>query len=139
MSFFSRLFLGGKAAENVSETLRESAKSTFSILDEAFHTDQEKSEAKAQAVQAYIDIYKTTMAESSGTAEARRWFLQTITNFMLLMAVVCIIAKWFGRPDLSDTVIQVVVEFQLGWAFVAAVGFYFMTHVAAAITGKAKK
>ena len=129
MGFFSRLLLGGKTAENVSETLRESAKSTFSIVDEAFHTDQEKAEANAKAMDAYIDLYKTTIQESTGTAEARRWFLQVITNYILLMATLCILAKWFNRPDLSKTIMDVVVAFQLGWAFTAAVGFYFLTHV----------
>jgi hypothetical protein len=140
MSFWSKLFIGGKTAENVSETLKDSAKATFGILDEAFHTDQEKSEAKAQAVAAYIEIYKTTMSESTGTAEARRWFLQTITNFIMTMAVGALLAVLFGRPDIKDSIVLVVTEFQLGWAFVAAVGFYFMTHVAAAIVGnKVKK
>lgn len=140
MSFWSKLFVGGKTAENVSETLKDSAKATFGILDEAFHTDQEKSEAKAQAVAAYIEIYKTTMSESTGTAEARRWFLQTITNFIMTMAVGALLAVLFGRPDIKDSIVLVVTEFQLGWAFVAAVGFYFMTHVAAAIMGnKVKK
>jgi len=140
MSFWSKLFVGGKTAENVSETLKDSAKATFGILDEAFHTDQEKAEAKAQAVAAYIEIYKTTMSESTGTAEARRWFLQTITNFIMTMAVCALLAMLFDRPDIKESIVEVVREFQLGWAFVAAVGFYFMTHVAAAIMGnKVKK
>lgn len=140
MSFWTKLFTGGKTAENVSETLKESAKATFGILDEAFHTDQEKSEAKAEAVKAYIDIYKTTMQESTGTAEARRWFLQAITNFIMTMAVCALMAQVSGRDDIKNAIVEVVREFQLGWAFVAAVGFYFMTHVAAAIVGnKVKK
>lgn len=138
MSFFSKLFLGGKTAENVSETLKDSAKSTFSILDEAFNTDQEKSEAKAKAVDAYIEIYKTTMTESTGTAEARRWFLQAITNFIMTMAVCSLLAMVFDRPDIKDAIILTVKEFWLGEAFAASVGFYFMTHVAKAIMGKAK-
>jgi len=138
MSFLSKLFLGGKTAETVADTLKDSAKSTFGILDEAFHTDQEKAEAKAKAVDAYIEIYKTTMTESTGTAEARRWFLQAITNFIMTMAVCALLAMVFGHPEIKDSIIEVVREFQLGWAFVAAVGFYFMTHVAAAIMGKKK-
>lgn len=140
MSFFDKLFLGGKAPETVAETLKNSAAASFTILDEAFNTDQEKAEAKAKAVDAYIEIYKTTMQESTGTAEARRWFLQTITNFIMTMSVCALIAMIFGRPDIKDAIVQVVRDFQLGWAFVAAVGFYFMTHVAAAIMGnKVKK
>lgn len=138
MSFFSKLFLGGKTAETVADTLKDSAKASFSILDEAFNTDQEKSEAKAKAVDAYIEIYKTTMTESTGTAEARRWFLQTITNYILLCATLCMVAKFFHRDDLAATIIEVVAAFYIGQAFVAAVSFYFMTHVASAIMGKRK-
>ena len=72
MSFWTKLLTGGKTAETISETLKESASATLSIVDEAFHTDQEKAEAKAKAIDAYIEIYKTTMQESTGTAEARR-------------------------------------------------------------------
>jgi len=139
MSFFDKLFLGGKTAETVATTLKDSASASFTILDEAFDTDQEKREAKAKAVDAYIEIYKTTMQESTGTAEARRWFLQTITNFIMAMAVCALFAMIFNRPDIKDAIILVVKDFQLGWAFVAAVGFYFMTHVAQAIMGKPRK
>jgi Pyruvate/2-oxoacid:ferredoxin oxidoreductase gamma subunit len=139
VSFFSKLFLGGKTAETVATTLKDSAAATFSILDESFETSQEKTEAKAKAVEAYIEIYKTTMQESTGTAEARRWFLQTITNFIMAMAVCALLAMIFQRPDIKDAIVEVVKDFQLGWAFVAAVGFYFMTHVAQAIMGKPKK
>jgi len=139
MSFFSKLFLGGKTAETVATTLKDSAAATFTILDESFETSQEKTEAKAKAVEAYIEIYKTTMQESTGTAEARRWFLQTITNFIMAMAVCALLSMIAGRPDIKDSIIEVVKDFQLGWAFVAAVGFYFMTHVAQAIMGKKQK
>jgi len=136
MSFFSRLLGGGKTAETVSKTLQDSAKSTFSILDEAFHTDQEKSEANAKAVDAYIEVYKTTMQESTGTAEARRWFLQTITNYILLAATVCIVSIVMGAPEIAKAITDVVTAFQIGWAFVAAVSFYFLTHVAKNISKK---
>lgn len=136
MSFFSRLFLGGKTAETVSETLKESAKATFSIIDEAFHTDQEKSEANQKAVDAYIELYRTTMQESTGTAEARRWFLQVITNYVLAAATLSMLAQLFDRPDIAEVITRVIVDFQIGWAFVAAVGFYFLTHVAKNIFGR---
>lgn len=139
MSFFSRLLGGGKTAETVSETLQESAKSTFSIIDNAFYTDQEKALANAKATDAYIEVYKTTMKESTGTAEARRWFLQTITNYILLAATVAIVSIVLGAPEIAKAITDVVTAFQLGWAFVAAVSFYFLTHVAANIRGKPSK
>ena len=136
MSFFSKLLGGGKTAETVSETLRESAKSTFSIIDEAFHTDQEKSEANAKAVDAYIEVYKTTMNESTGTSEARRWFLQVITNYILLAATISIVSIVAGVPEIAEAITKVVTAFQIGWAFVAAVSFYFLTHIAKNIAKK---
>jgi len=135
MSFFSQLFLGGKTAESVAKTLESSASSVFSLADNAFFTDQEKSAAGQKAMDAYIEIYKTTMTESSGTAEARRWFLQMITNYILLMATLCIIAKSFHRDDLALTIMEMVKTFYIGEAFVAAVSFYFLTHVAARLRG----
>ena len=136
MSFFSKLLGGGKTSETVAETLKDSAKSTFTILDDAFYTDEEKAVNKAKAVDAYIEVYKTTMNESTGTAEARRWFLQCITNYILLSATVSILAIVLGYPEIAKAITDVVTAFQIGWAFVAAVGFYFLTHIAKGITKK---
>lgn len=130
MSFWSRLLAGGKTPETVAKTLQESAKSTFSIIDNAFYTDQEKAEASAKALDAYIEVYKTTMNESTGTAEARRWFLQVITNYVLLACTICIGAELLGHGGVAEAIVRYVTAFQIGWAFVAAVGFYFLTHVA---------
>lgn len=130
MSFWSKLFGGSKTAETVSETLRDSAKSTFSIIDNAFYTDQEKAEASKQAMDAYIEVYKTTMNESTGTAEARRWFLQVVTNYVLLAATIAIGSTVLGYPEIAKAITEVVTAFQIGWAFVSAVSFYFLTHVA---------
>lgn len=139
MSFWTKLLTGAPAVDKVAATIQESAKSTFGLIDDAFHTDEEKSAAKAEALKMYSELIKQTTQESTGTAEARRWFLQTITNFMMALALIGIVAECAGYPRVAEIIGKYVVDWQFGWAFVAAVGFYYLTHFAAAATGAPKK
>lgn len=139
MSFWTKLFTGAPAADKVAATIQDSAKSTFSLIDSAFYTDQEKAAAKGEALKMYSELIKTTTQESTGTAEARRWFLQTITNFMMSLALIGIVAEVFGYSSVSAIIKDYVVSWQFGWAFVSAVSFYYLTQFAAAATGAPKK
>ena len=139
MSFWTKLLTGAPAVDKVASTIQESAKSTFGLIDNAFYTDQEKATAKAEALKMYSELIKTTTQESTGTAEARRWFLQTITNFMMALALIGIVAEVAGYPNVSAIIKDYVVNWQFGWAFVSAVSFYYLTQFAAAATGAPKK
>lgn len=139
MSFWTKLLTGAPAVDKVASTIQESAKSTFGLIDNAFYTDQEKATAKAEALKMYSELIKTTTQESTGTAEARRWFLQTITNFMMALALIGIVSEIAGYPHVAGTIKTYVVEWQFGWAFVSAVSFYYLTQFAAAATGAPKK
>lgn len=136
MNFFSRLFAGGKAAEDVAATVRESAGSTFRLIDEAFHTDEEKSAAKADAMKMYAGLIESTTRESTGTAEARRWFLQLITTYTLVLCTACIVLTAFGATEAAKVIKETAKEFWIGEAFAAAVSFYFLTHFAKAARGQ---
>jgi len=143
MSFLSKLFSGGKAAENVSETIKETAKSGMSIIDNAFFTDQEKSAASAKIMDTYAQLMLQTTQESTGTAEARRWFLQRITSFIMFVALVvmglevsCVFTENELYHKASTVIVQVIKDFWLGEAFTAAVSFYYLTHFAKAMRGK---
>ena len=60
MSFWTKLFTGAPAADKVAATIQDSAKSTFSLIDNAFYTDQEKAAAKGEALKMYSELIKTT-------------------------------------------------------------------------------
>lgn len=142
-AFVTGLFGSSKPAETVAQTIQETAKSGMSIIDNAFFTDQEKSAASAKMVDVYAQLMLSTTQESTGTAEARRWFLQRITHYVFFAATVVMIlqiaAIFTGNTLYSDAakvVVQTIKEFWIGEAFAGAVSFYYLTHVAKAIKGK---
>jgi hypothetical protein len=135
MSFLSRLFTGSKPAEDIAATVRESAKSTFSLIDNAFYTDQEKAAAKGDALKMYSNLLESTFKESTGTAEARRWFLQLISTYVLALCTICMLLTTFGMTDAAVIIKDTAKEFWIGEAFAGAVSFYFLTHIAKAARG----
>ena len=142
----AKLFgIGGKTTENISEVLKDSAKSTFTLIDEAFHTDQEKSEAQAKATDAYLRLWELTTKENSGTAEARRWLLHKVTDFVLWCAAISIFISILGVafPEYSkesiaavDVIFKIIDGWKIGWAFVSGISFYYITHAVKGISGK---
>ena len=142
-SFIGGLFGGGKSAETVASTIQDTAKSGMSIIDNAFFTDQEKSAASAKLMDTYAQLMLSTTQESSGTAEARRWFLQRITHFVFFVALVVmglqVAAVFTGNiqyVEAAKVISQTVKDFWIGEAFAGAVSFYYLTHVAKAIKGQ---
>jgi hypothetical protein len=135
MTFLARFFAGGKTAETVAATVQDSAKATFSLIDNAFYTDQEKAEHKAKAMDIYADLIKTTTQESTGTAAARRWFLMVITSYTLTAATCCIVLTMMGNSAGAAIIKQIISEFWIGEAFASAVSFYYLTHFAKAARG----
>jgi len=140
MGFFSgvvKLFTGNAPAiETLATTVQETAKGGLGLIDNAFFTDQEKSKANSDMVNAYIDLYKTTIQESTGTAEARRWFLQTITTYVICACTVSMACVITGNKEAAVVIVDMCRQFWIGEAFTAAVSFYYMTHVAKAIFEK---
>ncbi len=140
MGWFSAIanFFGGSppAVETLAKTVQETAKGGIGLIDNAFFTDQEKSAANKSMVDAYIDLYKTTTQESTGTAEARRWFLQTITTYVICCCTVSMACVVTGNREAAIVIVDMCRQFWIGEAFTAAVSFYYMTHVAKAIFDK---
>lgn len=135
MAFWDFLTGGSKAADNVTETVKDSAKSVFSIIDESFYTDQEKGEASQKAVDTYCKIWEFTTKENTGTSVARRDLMAKLTNFVLAAAAVAIFAELIGQGDAADVIVKHVKAFYIGEAFAAGTAFYFLTHVAKGIKG----
>ena len=70
---------------------------------------------------------------SKETALSRRillWAIIGLNGFAFVIGVI-----WVALEDSARvaSLIELVVAFKLGWAFVAAVGFYFLTHVTGAV------
>lgn len=106
----------------------DAVKTVGNLVDQAFFTDQEKSAAAQKRLDWYLDLQKTLTQESTGTSLARRWFLLAITLNTFALAWVYLVADVAGYPDICAAILRMVDVFRLGWAFTAAVSFYFLTH-----------
>ena len=122
MSIFSKLLGTDKAIEGISKV----AEKGMEIWDMKDFTPQER-------VAAFERLAK--VMGSKETALSRRILLWAILALNGLAFTVGMI--WVAYEDAArvTAMIELVEAFKLGWAFVAAVGFYFLTHV----TGAGKK
>jgi hypothetical protein len=125
-NFLSRLFLG----EHVPDVITDSAKSTFNLIDEAFNTDDEKRTAKQEALKLIIEAHKFTA--NDGNAPARFWFLQQITNFTFVLATGALIAALNNNLVVVSTIKDIAIDFNIGWAFVATITFFFIADITSA-------
>lgn len=139
MSFWTAFgsIFGG--SETVQKTVQDTAAGVLKLTDNAFYTDQEKAANRAQALPFLLSLYQTTQNENSGTSLARRWFLLVITVNQLVMAWIYFMASLWGNDGACKAILDMADRFKLGWAFVAAVAFYFMTHAFQAITQNQSK
>jgi len=138
MSWFGKLIGTDKALDIVQDT----AKSTFGIIDNAFYTDQEKTQdgiaAKNKATELWLDSQALIIKQSSGTSVSRRiiaWSVISIVIFMLLQVSLAawLVPKGYISATDSDAIIASLMsfadKFSIGWAFVGVIVFYFGAHV----------
>ena len=116
MSIFSKLLGVDKAVEGISTI----ANKGMDILDASSFTPQER-------VAAFERLAK--VMSSKETALSRRILLWAILGLNGLAFIVGMIWTAFGDTERVNDLIALVEAFKLGWAFTAAVGFYYLAHV----------
>ena len=126
MSWFSALF-----SSNADKVL-DMASGVGSFIDESFHTDQEKSDAKQELLNWKLKWLNATQ----GMNLARRWIaFAFVINFILAFQV-CLWASVLGYAfefdvaTLIDKVVELADSFKLGWIMVTVVCFYYGKGVA---------
>ena len=125
MGWFGKLLGTDKAMD----TVKESAKSTFSIIDEAFYTDQEKADTRAKAAAIWLSAQKVVATQSAPTAISRRiiaWSIIGIVCFMVLQGCIYVAFDDAGR---IEKLIELAKSFWIGEAFTSVMVFYFGAHL----------
>ena len=92
----------------------------MAMWDSSDFTSQEKAAHQLKLLEA---------TKSQGTSISRRnllWFIMAMTGLCLIMALMY---SAFGMQDRVDGVIAIMESFKIGWAFVAAVSFYYLTQI----------
>lgn len=123
MSIFGKLLGTDKAVEGIKNVAEHGMK----MWDYSTMTAQERIIAFKETVKAM---------SSDATAISRRhllWMIIGLNSFAFFLGVIWIALGWADRVD---SLIELVEVFKLGWAFVSAVGFYFLTHI---VNGTRKK
>ena len=124
MSLFGKLLGSDKAISIAGDTLN----SGMSMLDNAFHTDEEKAAHKAKMFDNWVKFQNVLSNESSPTSLSRRvilWFIMGMVTFTLLVCTVLII---FGFETRYDQMIDLFEKLKIGWSFTAVVTTYFITN-----------
>jgi len=131
MSFLKTIggLFTGKAAGTTAEAVRETAKSSLFIIDEAFHTDQEKGQLKLDVLKVMVDLQKSIANENHGTSQARRDLMKELTRLIAFSFVLCVFLTVIKQPEMVTQITELVIAFKIGWAWVAGVTLYFSAHI----------
>lgn len=110
-------------------------------LDKLFYTDEEKAdtlnkrmEIAEKISQTHIKLMEVTHSETTTRSITRRF---TAISIMLLtfLSLVTICVAWKFDKEWAVFMLQVIQYFQIGWAFIAVVVFFFGNHM---LTGAKK-
>lgn len=125
MNWFSNLFGGSKTAEKAVDLISDSVKGVGNWIDEKELTEEESVKFSIEAAKMQLEMVKTTLNENSVRSVTRRYLAWGITGFVLLYAQLAIALLMLDEPEKVKGVIAIAEAFNLGWAFVGLVGFYF--------------
>lgn len=111
-------WFGKSSIEKAVDIVGGVAKGGMTMWDNSDFTSQEKADHMLKLLEA---------TKSQGTSISRRdllWFIMVMTGLCLALALVYSALGW---TDKVDSVIALMDTFKIGWAFVAAVSFYYLT------------
>ena len=124
MNFFG-LFGGSENTGKALDTADKVLSGVGGFIDGLSYTDQEKAVHVGKAVDAHLRLVEATANENSLRSVTRRWLAWSVGGFTVFWASIGMIFAINGKAEVVDNMIKVVNAFQLGWTFLAVMGFYF--------------
>ena len=112
------------AAPKVVETIDKVADKGMSMLDNAFFTDQEKSDSAAKLYIGWLDMTKN-LVNDTGISSMTRRILAVMFSFVFILLVVFSIGIYWYDPEWSAYVIKMIEDSNYGWIMLAIVSFHF--------------
>lgn len=122
------LGLGKKNKTTVVEGVVGLVKNIRGMVDDSKFTDQEKSRFNMKMADAVADFAKATMGESTERSKARRNIAEVSIYFFYFL-VIALIVLWKFDSAWFDAAVELIVSFQLPFAFIAIIGFFFGAHL----------
>ena len=129
MNFFKNLL----SSEKTGEIAHTVVKSGFGLLDNAFHTEQEKSADSKEIMAMWMRLQELQATQLSPTSISRRYISWAIIGQMIIVINTCLVNVCLGNNVIVDSVVQMSSALWLGQAFVAVIVFYYGPHVFSAI------
>jgi len=123
--FVKSIFGGADTASKTMDLVGDSVRGIGNFIDEQKFTDEERSVALSKAVDAHLRLMEATANENSKRSVTRRWMAWGITGFVLAWASVATGFAIAGKEKVVNDIIAVAEAFNMGWTFLAVVGFYF--------------
>ena len=124
-TFIKSIFGGSDTAEKTLDLVGDTVKGIGGFIDEQQFTPEERSKAAGEAVTAHLELMKVVANENSTRSVTRRWLAWGITGFILVWASIAMVFAILSKYDIVDSMLSVIVSFNLGWTFLAVIGFYF--------------
>lgn len=119
------IFTGKKAVDTAEKVLDAG----ISGIDKIFYTEEEKAETRLKMGDIWLKTQEALAGESSARSVSRRIIAWSVVWHTLLAFDVCLLLVIFDKEEKIKSVVELVGIFQLGWAFVAVIVFYFGTHI----------
>lgn len=121
------IFNWGKASDKAIDIVKDSAATGMKMWDESKFSPQEQVGAFSKLV---------GITKSVATSISRRYIAYAVTGMIAYCLVVGSIWIALGADEMVDKLILLVESLKIGWAFTAALSFYFLTHVFGKLTKK---
>jgi hypothetical protein len=116
-------WFGLSTVDKAVDIVGGAAKSAIDIWDKSDFTGQERSNLFIKTVE---------MTKSVATSLSRRHLLYFIMAGIGLVLLIAVAYNHFGMTVELKGLMWIVAELKLGWAFVSAVSFYYLTHLVGA-------
>lgn len=117
----------------------EVIKNGMKAIDAVFFTDEEKAVHQAKVFDAWIRAQEAINSETTPRSINRRYVAWSIVLMISTFATSTMIMAMYGFDDKARTLIEVAEAYNLGFAFVSVIMFYFGTHALSLLGGKKKK
>ena len=125
MGFISSIFGSGRAIEAVSNVV-EGALGKEGLLDNAFFTDQEKSQVGLEGARIWLEVQKTLASENSIRSITRRIMAWAVLGNFLLVLNTGIVLLICGKTSIVEAIQRFVIDMKFAWMAVTVVAFYFL-------------
>lgn len=126
MSWFKNIF---GSADTAADVVKKATDGIYNGIDKAIYTDEEKSDAYQKGQETLLEITKVAYDNNSTRNVTRRWLAWLITGWVLLNAQIAIVFAALGMDTIVQKIIDIAEGFQIGWAFVGVISFFFVVQL----------